>query len=730
MDACQVCCPRRGGNAIALHRTMGSGHKCLAILQTSQLLIKLSVVLCLAIFSAFPEYAGARITLSADNVQNSFLDSKSIQVSLAGPRASVLEIKLDEVAIEEQRWRDLRFSCPVFQIKEGTVRCEDGVLRIARMAPLPVMFRFSPSGRMLEASIKNEAGGGNGGWKLSARWGAARWEGTVTVVNGHASRIAAFLPAREDGIVPSSTQGRINGRVQLHGQSRGVARMDANLALDGVAFSDAAGLHAGENISIGLNAEAARDSEKTGAWKWRVEADWPNGEVFWQPLYFAGQGHHFSARGELDEQILQLREGKLALAGIGEMEFSGVVDTGTKALREFDLAAHRLQLAGLFEQVLQPFLVNTPFAQLKAAGQAGIQWRYRDRAHQLLDVGLRDVSVEDGQDRFALHGMDAHIPWQAGGGQTQKGEITITHSRIGRIPIGSVHVPLEITGLDQPGVRIPRMTVPLLDGQFTLEQFGARRQAREIQGIQGIGGAQGAWQWEFSGRLTPISMQKLTEALGVQTMQGTLSGEIPKVSYRDSVVDVEGALIFRVFDGSVVVWNLKALDPLGRASSLMADVDMRNLDLNLLTGTFSFGNMLGRIDIGVHNLELFDWKPVKFDASLKSSPGEYPRRISQDAVQNISSLGGSSAAAAIQRSALRFFDEFGYSQIGWSCVLRNDICRMGGIPSEPLPHGYLIVKGGGIPAITVIGYNRDVDWRELVGRLQRITEVNAKPVIQ
>ena len=55
---------------------------------------------------------------------------------------------------------------------------------------------------------------------------------------------------------------------------------------------------------------------------------------------------------------------------------------------------------------------------------------------------------------------------------------------------------------------------------------------------------------------------------------------------------------------------------------------------------------------------------------------------------------------------------------------------MGGIESEPLPHGYLIVKGGGIPAITVIGYNRDVDWWELLNRLQRITKVEAKPAIQ
>ena len=47
---------------------------------------------------------------------------------------------------------------------------------------------------------------------------------------------------------------------------------------------------------------------------------------------------------------------------------------------------------------------------------------------------------------------------------------------------------------------------------------------------------------------------------------------------------------------------------------------------------------------------------------------------------------------------------------------------MGGI--ENVPQGYVIVKGGGIPAITVLGYNRSVGWRELLERLQRVTEGN------
>jgi hypothetical protein len=156
---------------------------------------------------------------------------------------------------------------------------------------------------------------------------------------------------------------------------------------------------------------------------------------------------------------------------------------------------------------------------------------------------------------------------------------------------------------------------------------------------------------------------------------------------------------------------------------------MRNLDLDLLTRTFAFGNMQGRLDADVNNLELQDWQPVRFEARLYSSAGRYPKKISQKAVQNISSLGGAGAAAALERSYLGFFENFGYDRIGWSCVLRNDVCQMGGI--EATNNGpYSIIRGGGIPAISVMGYNRAVSWGELITRLKRVTQDNVTPIVE
>jgi hypothetical protein len=207
-----------------------------------------------------------------------------------------------------------------------------------------------------------------------------------------------------------------------------------------------------------------------------------------------------------------------------------------------------------------------------------------------------------------------------------------------------------------------------------------------------------------------------------------LSAVVPKVRYQSSRVAVEGALLFQVFDGTVVVDRLSLVDPLGRAPRLYGDLDMRKLDLDLVTRTFAFGSITGRVDATVAGLELVNWRPVAFDARVGSSPGTYPKRISQRAVENITALGGGSAAAAMQRTVLKFFDQFGYRRIGWRCKLENGVCEMSGITQQG--GGYVIVEGGGVPAISVMGYNRKVDWQEFVTRLARVVQEGSAPIIQ
>ena len=96
--------------------------------------------------------------------------------------------------------------------------------------------------------------------------------------------------------------------------------------------------------------------------------------------------------------------------------------------------------------------------------------------------------------------------------------------------------------------------------------------------------------------------------------------------------------LIRVFDGRVTVTDLVVESPLGLAPRLYANLEARSLDLGLVTRTFSFGNITGKVDARIADLVLSNWRPVQFDARIESSPGDYPKRISQTAVSNISAL--------------------------------------------------------------------------------------------
>jgi hypothetical protein len=559
-------------------------------------------------------------------------------------------------------------------------------------ARIPLSFRYSTLTKNFDLALKPAA---NEEWRLTLEAHAASRTVALVVSNGLLTRLAAWWPAGW----PKPNAGSVSGKLVFADERD--ARVSAELAFNDFGFGDETGLHAGEKIAAVLSLQAQQRGEQ---WQWQSRFEWTSGDVFWQPLFIGGSGHALSLAGTLDTQRVSVERGRLVLAGIGDFDLNGAFERTSGKLAAARLKSANLDVAALYDKLFRPALQGTVLADLRCEGRADIAVEVRDGNVTALGLGLRRVSVEDKQRRFALFGVDGNLPWRSD--ETTAAQLRVAGGEVLSVPFGAFDLPLETRGIR---VRMHDVQIPVLDGKLSVNDFATS-------------GERASWRWRFSGGIAPISMQQLTTALGLPVMHGTLSAVIPTVSYRQSTLQVDGALLFKVFDGTIVAQNLALESPLGKVPRLTADVDMRNLDLDLLTRTFSFGNITGRVDAQVKALELVNWEPVHFDARVASSAGEYPRRISQTAVQNISALGGAGAAAAIQRSFLRFFETFGYSALGLSCRLESGVCRMGGI--ESVPQGYVIVKGGGIPAINVLGYNRSVGWRELIERLQRVTEGN------
>jgi hypothetical protein len=660
-------------------------------------LISLALLLCAQVNAAIPSFF-----FTLEHIQHAAFTARSVDIKLTSTPIQRLEINLGELTVREWTAHNLRFMCDRFSITRQSVDCEEGLLHISDKT-LPAAFQLSLRNKQFVLVVKP---GSKEKWQLTVDWYPDNWRGLLRIENGRGELLAGLMPQKENW--PRLQRAKINGVISLNGQGARISELTTQLEVTELAFSDVNGLRAGEHIHLQLNVDAR---QKKGVWQWQGGVAWLGGEAFWQPFYFTGEGHHLTISGKIHEESLSVDQGVLTLSNIGQVDFSGKVDIPTQKLRQAELQAEILEMAALFESIIQPLAADTALAETRAKGKADIAWRYRGEENQSLTIDLHNVSLADARDRFSFEGLYAHLPWQSA--ERSTGTIRLGSGKILQIPLGAMQIPLETIGMDF-SVRYAEM--PVLDGKVVIENFNASLQESD-------------WQWQFNGRLFPVSMEKLTEALQTQPMFGTLSGIIPRMNYAASIMTMEGVLVFNIFDGVAVARNLKLIEPLSRTPHLTMDMAMHHIDLDLLTRAYSFGRIQGRIDVEVNDLELVNWEPVRFDAKLVSSPGKYKRRISQAAIQNLTALGGESAMTAIQLSFLRLFEQFRYSEIGWRCKLRGNICQMGGV--EPLPNdeqGYVLVKGSGVPGITITGYNREVDWLELVKRLENAIK-SGSPII-
>ncbi|MDZ4201516.1 MAG: hypothetical protein U1C96_05140 [Gallionella sp.] len=613
------------------------------------------------------------LSLELDDMVAPDFSARGIALSL--PQDGSAELNIAMLHIGQRELRKVKLRCASFDLSTAAMSCRGGSL-----ASLP--------GATLDFSYRID----NGAWQFSSR-----------LRDTPAKMLAIFLP--DD--LPRFTQGALSGSLQAAGEGAGVSRFSSDLRLADIGFSDASGLHAAEKLRGVVKMDGTR---KAGGWQWKSDIAWQSGEMFWQPLYLGGSGQRLRASGTLDKAQLNIAQAELDQPAVGTVRFSVRWDKEQGKLIDAVVQGEDIGLERLFADYAKPFLDKSALAEASLSGRADLDWRYREGATQRLHLALRKAGISDARQRFSLEGVDTDIDWQPE--VPRSVDIALDGASLLGVPFGNARWRVRMNGMQ---FDVDKAMLPTLGGRLEVNDLHMRRE-------------QDDWRWEFGAMVSNIPMQQFSRALGWPEMLGTLAGRIPRVSYDGKEIRTDGALLFSVFDGTVVASRLRLAEPFGRAPRLFGNLSMRSLDLDLLTRTFAFGNMQGRIDADVGDLELQNWKPARFDARIASSQGNYPKKISQRAVQNISSLGGAGAAAAIQRSYLRFFENFGYDSIGWRCVLRNGVCAMGGVDAGNVGP-YAIVKGGGIPAITVMGYNRTVSWNELVSRLKRVTQNNVQAVV-
>lgn len=598
-----------------------------------------------------------------------------------------------------------RFRCP-----RGEISLEHPLLAGDRAA---IRFDVDTASGGGSAALDMERFAG-GRLQLQATLAADGWR-----VEGEFAGIAATeLAARLGTLQPlplSVATGEIAGTLVATGSDEGLAEARGSLHTADFGFDNADGTAAGEGLGAALELEARRTA---AGWGFTVELSASAGGLYVDPIYLeAGEEPVLvSARGSLDTAGERVRVEQLSLMYPGVASVAGNLEL--LLAEELTLAEAALELAEapfgpLFDLLLRPFLVDSNLESLGLQGWLGGSVRVTDDGAWRVEAQMLEVSAEDADGRFAVDGLNARVAWSSG----EPYPVSVLSWRGGRIlrlPLGPTIV--RFSGGADAIRLLDAVEVPVFDGGLVISNLKASRLGSDTPSVN------------LDGHIRPVDLELVTEALDLPVFAGRVSAMIPDTVYAENTLQVRGTVLLSAFDGDVLVRDLRLEDPLGVLPGLLADVQISGLDLEPLTRAFAFGKMQGRLDGVVSGLRLENWRPVAFDARLATPEDDRSRhRISQRAVDNLSSLGGQGVSGTLSRSFLGIFEEFSYDKLGLSCRLRNGLCEMGGV--QATANGYYIVKGGGIPRIDVIGYNRRVDWDVLLQRLRAATGGGA-PVVE
>ncbi|HVI54864.1 MAG TPA: hypothetical protein VM621_07415 [Luteibacter sp.] len=675
------------------------------MLAVSTRTLTLIFVACASLAGAGGARAG--VSVGADSLAVPGVDMSGMQADInSAPDGQGLQLKLsaDRADIPAMGWRKLGVALDGSLDRDELGRWVfDGSLRLkgapgAALTDARLRMVADESANTLELSVTQD--------KASARIALPIDQTT------HAQITLKGLPAGWlNGLLSTvwagrTTTGRVDADLALDLLDNGV-QASGQFALDGAGFDSPGGKLAGQKLSgagrLGLDSRAGSTSID-------LDASLKGGEVLIGPLYAALPGHAVqlavttrSQKGVLSIPRLRLTDPD-ALQLEGELAFNANGD-----LTQLQMDRFNARLPAAYDRYGTGWLRSMGIDGLVGSGEVSGQVTVDASGPTAfaLQTGSLDLSLAQG--RLGVKGLHGSLDWSATGDRpaTKLGWRAL---QVYKIPNGAAEGSWRSRGgslaLEKP------LAIPVLDGQFRVQSLAWKPAAASGERLQ------------TSLALTQVDMAALCRALGWPEFKGTIGGAVPSMRYVDDHLEMGGGLSLSVFDGFVDITRMTLSQPFGNAPVLTGNIALRQLDLGLLTSVFDFGSMTGRLDGSLDELRLVAWVPAAFKASFVANDGG---RISQKAVNNLTAVGGGGIAGGLQGTVLKIFKTFGYKRIGLTCVLKGDVCSMGGLGNTK--DGYTIVEGSGLPRLTVVGHQREVDWPTLVRRLQAATE-GGGPVVR
>jgi hypothetical protein len=668
-----------------------------------------TLTLILVACALFAGAGGARagVSVGADSLAVPGVDMTGMQADInSAPDGQGLQLTMsaDRADIPAMGWRKLGVALDGALDRDELGRWVfDGALRL----------KGAPGGALTNARLHMVADESTNTLELSVTQDKASAKIALPIdQTTHAQITLKGLPAGWlNGLLSTvwsgrTTTGRVDADLALDLLNEGV-QAAGQFALDGAGFDSPGGKLAGQKLSgngrLGIDSHAGSTSID-------LDASLRGGEILLGPLYAALPAHPVqlsltarSQKGALTMPRLRLTDPD-ALQLEGELGFNANGD-----LTQLQMSRFNARFPAAYERYGKGWLRTLGIDGLVSAGEVSGSVALDGKGPTAFTLQTSGLDLSFAQGRLGVTGLHGALDWSASGDRPST-RLGWRGLQVYRIPNGAAEGSWRTRAgaltLEKP------LAIPVLDGQFRVQSLAWKPAAATGERLQ------------TSLALTQIDMAALCRALGWPEFKGTVGGAVPSMRYVDDRVEMGGGLSLNVFDGFVDITRMTVSQPFGNAPVLTGNIALRQLDLALLTSVFDFGSITGRLNGALDELRLVAWKPAAFKASFVADQGG---RISQKAVNNLTAVGGGGLAGGLQGTVLKIFKTFGYKRIGLTCVLKGDVCSMGGLGTAK--DGYTIVEGSGLPRLTVVGHQREVDWPTLVRRLQAATE-GGGPVVR
>lgn len=685
------------------------------------------LLLCQGVIGTPPSSVALdRTRLSIDRLQGEGWQAQQIQVQVELQSQPVrARIRIGRATLQgvAQPLRDLSIDCDAVQLEAEQFSCTQA--RITGVFPYLGRQQFTGSARYARSNGAiaidfQDLVLASGRAQLQAQLHDAIWQAQLDV---QAVELGPLLKlAQQFTAVPViDGSGKLDAQLHVSGTASQPQHVAWQINAQQLTVNNQAGTLASDRLTLAGTGKADAVNE---GWQLDAQLQASSGQGYVEPVFvdFGKQALQLSLQGRWhDHDQLQLQQLDIAQHGVVRASARGTLRIDAQnPVPQLTLQLAELAFPGSFSTYLQPFLLDTAFKNLNTGGTVQGELQIENSAATRIDLQLQQLHADDGSANLRLDGIDGDIHWRSALSENEpppRSTLSWQSGSVLGLELGPARLPLELWDTN---VRIAEPTrLPVFDGALTIDAFRVRK----------AGTPQMAFMLDAG--IEPINVARLAKAFGWPEFGGELSGNITRLRLEEGVLTLGATLAARIFDGEASISNMRMEGALTAWPRFSASIALKQLDLEQVTQAFSFGRITGRLSGEINGLELFNWNPVAFDARLYTPEHDRSRhRISQRAVQNIGSIGGSGGgvAAALQSGFLKFFEDFNYDRLGLSCRLVNEVCLMNGIaPAEG--DSYYLVKGRGLPRIDVIGTGTRVDWPRFVAQLKAVTESEG-PVVK